>query len=115
MKTICIQCPVGCPLDIEMGEYKIIVKGNVCKRGEIYGVSEFTHPVRSVTSLVKIEGGGMASVKTSKAVPKETIFEVLAVIGGLTARRDAKIGDVIALDVLGTGADILITGVTLQA
>lgn len=37
MKTICIMCPMGCPLDINKVDGKIVVTGNTCKRGEIYG------------------------------------------------------------------------------
>lgn len=44
MKTICIMCPMGCPLEIENNNGQIKVSGNTCKRGEIYGAQEFTAP-----------------------------------------------------------------------
>lgn len=110
MNTICIMCPMGCSLNIEKVDGEVVVKGNTCKRGEIYGKEEFTHPKRSVTTLVNLEGGGVASVKTTTTVPKENIFDVVNFIGTLVAPKDCKIGDIIAKDVLGFGADVVITG-----
>ena len=110
MNTICIMCPMGCSLTIEEIDGQVVVKGNTCKRGEIYGKEEYTHPKRSVTTLVQLEGGEVASVKTTTTVPKERIFDVVHFIGTLVAPKDCKIGDVIAKDVLGLGADVVITG-----
>lgn len=101
---------MGCSLTIEEIDGQVVVKGNTCKRGEIYGKEEYTHPKRSVTTLVPLEGGGVASVKTTTTVPKERIFDVVHFIGTLVAPKDCKIGDVIAKDVLGLGADVVITG-----
>ncbi len=101
---------MGCSLTIEEIDGQVVVKGNTCKRGEIYGKEEYTHPKRSVTTLVQLESGGVASVKTTTTVPKERIFDVVHFIGTLVAPKDCKIGDVIAKDVLGLGADVVITG-----
>ena len=110
MNTICIMCPMGCPLHIEEVDGKVVVSGNTCKRGQIYGEEEYSHPKRAITSLVKQAGGKVVSVKTSNTVPKERIFDVVAEIGKLTAGEDAKIGDVLLKDVLGLGVDIIVTG-----
>lgn len=59
MKTICIMCPMGCPLDINKVDDKIVVTGNTCKRGEIYGTQEFTAPKRVVTSLVRLTSAAL--------------------------------------------------------
>ena len=110
MNTICIMCPMGCPLNIEEVGGAVVVSGNTCKRGELYGVEEFTHPKRAITALVKQVGGGVVSVKTSATVPKELIFEVVDEINKHTALEDAKIGDVLKQDVLGLGVDVIVTG-----
>lgn len=110
LDTICIMCPMGCPLHIEEVGGEIVVSGNTCKRGEMYGKEEFSHPRRSVTALAKQDGGGVVSVKTSTTIPKERIFDVVAEIDALCAPKDAKIGDVLAKDVLGLGADVIVTG-----
>ena len=101
---------MGCSLTIEEIDGQVVVKGNTCKRGEIYGKEEYTHPKRSVTTLVQLESGGVASVKTTTTVPKERIFDVVHFIGTLVAPKHCKRGDVIAKDVLGLGADVVITG-----
>ena len=110
MNTICIMCPLGCPLEIEKKGDEIVVKGNTCKRGERYGTDEFTAPKRAITTLVKLQSGGVASVKTSDCVPKDRIFDVIKFIGTLTADDGVQIGDVVASDVLGLGVDVVITG-----
>lgn len=111
MNTICIMCPMGCPLTIQERDGKVMVEGNTCKRGQTYGIEEYTHPRRSVTTLVRLDNGGVASVKTSASVPKERLFDVVNYVGTITVKGDVEIGDTVAKDVLGLGADIVITGI----
>ncbi len=111
MKTICIMCPMGCPLEIDDINGNVQVTGNTCKRGQVYGVEEFTHPKRTITTLVKREGGGVVSVKTSGAVDKEKMFVITAEIGKIIAPKNAKIGDIVCSNVFGQGVDVVITGV----
>lgn len=110
MNTICIMCPMGCSLSIEEINGEVVVSGNTCKRGAMYGKEEYTHPKRSITSLVKLASGGVASCKTTCTVPKERIFDVVNFIGTLTVSDDVQIGDVVATNVLDLGADVVITG-----
>ncbi len=99
MKTICIMCPMGCPLDINKVGDKIVVTGNTCKRGEIYGTQEFTAPKRVVTSLVRLTSGGVVSVKT----------DGLVLIGKLRLSAPLKIGDVAKENVAGSGVNLVVT------
>lgn len=110
MNTICIMCPMGCPLTIEEVNGEVVVSGNTCKRGAMYGKEEYTHPKRCVTTLVNMKSGGVASCKTSTTIPKERIFDVVGYIGTLKVDDNVKIGDVVAKDILGLGADVVITG-----
>ncbi len=109
MKLTCINCPMGCSLTVEEKGGEIVVTGNTCKRGEIYGKQEFTLPMRTVTSLVGLDGGGVLSVKTSAPVPKNRIFDVLKIISGAKAAKPVEIGDVIVKNALGLGVDIIAT------
>lgn len=109
MDTTCINCPMGCALHIEEKNGEIIVSGNTCKRGETYGKSEFTSPVRMVTSLVRYKGG-VTSVKTSQPVSKALIFKVLAEIKKLDIERDLSCGDIIVNNIASSGADLIVTG-----
>ena len=110
MNTICIMCPMGCGLEIEKVGDEIRVSGNTCKRGEAYGKAEFTHPVRTVTTLVKLEDGSVASCKTDAPVPKERVSDVVAYIGSLTLDKNVKIGDRFYAYLDGLDTDIVITG-----
>lgn len=110
MNTICIMCPMGCPLSVEEKNGEIVVCGNSCKRGQKYGIEEFTHPQRSLTTLIRLKGGDVASVKTSSSIPKERLFDVVKQIGKMVANDDVQIGDIVARDVLGLGVDVIITG-----
>ncbi len=107
---ICIVCPRGCELTVHFDADGISsVEGNACPRGRDYAYAECTAPVRTVTSTVRCEGGGMISVKTSRPVPKERIFDVMECINACTAPRGTVIGDVLAEDAAHTGADIVAT------
>ncbi len=87
----------------------ISVKGNACKRGASYAVDECTHPRRTVTSTVRCESGVPLPVKTSGTVPKEKIFEVMAEINRVEAKRGTRIGDVIIKNAAATGIDVVAT------
>ncbi|PJJ28418.1 DUF1667 domain-containing protein [Lacrimispora celerecrescens] len=111
-ELICISCPMGCPLTVELEGGEIVnITGNTCKRGEVYGRKEVTNPTRIVTSTVKVEGGksDMVSVKTKEDIPKDKIFECVKALKGITVKAPVRIGDVILPDVAGTGVDIVAT------
>ena len=111
-ELICIGCPMGCPVTVEMDEDKIVsVTGNTCPRGEAYARKEVTNPTRIVTSTVKVEGGfvEMISVKTKEDIPKEKIFDYVKALKGVTVKAPVHIGDVILADVAGTGVDVVAT------
>ncbi len=109
---ICIVCPVGCHLNVK-GEDKehLEVSGNQCPRGEKYGKKELSDPRRVIPTTVKIENARLSRlpVKTSEAVPKAMIFDIMKEIKKAKVKAPVKTGDVIIKDVLGTGADILAT------
>ena len=105
----CIVCPKGCPMTVTLSDDgKVLdVKGNTCPRGKVYADSECTHPVRTVTSTVFCEDGGIISVKTSAPIPKELVFHVMEEINAACAPKNTVIGDVIIKNVLDTGADVV--------
>lgn len=110
MKTVCINCPVGCNLDIEVNGDLITVKGNACLRGVTYGKEEVTAPKRVVTSLIKSEKF-IYSVKTTKPILKDKIFSVLEDISKIKIEGNLKIGDLVCENILDTGADLVVTGI----
>ena len=76
MDMICIRCPMGCALHVEMKDGQVLsVSGNTCPRGEEYARAEATAPVRTVTSTVRALHGvrPVVAVKTVPDVPKKEV------------------------------------------
>lgn len=108
----CIQCPMGCPLKVEIEDGKVIsVTGNTCPRGKVYAEKEVTAPTRTVTSTVAVNGGERAvvAVKTAGDVPKELIFKCMEEINGASVDAPVHIGDVIVKNVCSSGTDVVAT------
>lgn len=108
----CIRCPIGCHITVtlENGEVKDIT-GNSCPRGEEYAANEVTHPVRCVTSLVKLKNGKrpVVSVKTQGDVPKEKMMDVVKALKDIELTAPVRIGDIAAENVAGTGVNVIVT------
>ena len=113
-KLTCIVCPNSCELEID--ENTLEVTGNKCKRGEQFGKDELTHPLRTICSSVKtvFEDTPVVSVRVSKDIPKDLIFDVMKEINKVVVDKRLGIGDVVIANVLGLGADIVITSNILK-
>ncbi len=112
VNLICIGCPLGCPLTVEMeGNEVKSVAGNTCPRGEAYAKKELTNPTRIVTSTVRVAGGklAMVSVKTESDIPKGKIFDCVKALKDVEVIAPVKIGDVIVENVAGTGVNVIAT------
>ena len=112
VNLICIGCPLGCPLTVEMeGSEVKAVSGNTCPRGDAYAREEMTNPTRIVTSTVRVAGGrlAMVSVKTASDIPKGKIFDCVKALKDVEVKAPVKIGDVIVENVAGTGVNIIAT------
>ncbi len=110
---VCISCPMGCMLNVTNCGNSLEVTGNTCKRGEIYAINEYTNPVRTITTSIKINtknGSKMISVKTDKEVPKTEIFNCLETIKKLSLEEEnVKIGDVLIENINNFGVNIIAT------
>lgn len=111
---ICIGCPMGCPMTVTLENGEVLsVKGNTCKRGDIYARKEVTAPTRIVTSTVRIEGSETGAVtvpcKTKTDIPKKDIFRCMHALTGVTVKAPVHIGDVLVENVAGTGVDVIAT------
>lgn len=107
----CIVCPRGCALEVTLSGKEVIeVQGNACKRGYEYAVNECTHPVRTLTTTQRCADGSVAAVKTTAPIPKELLFDAMKAVNCAVAPADAKIGDVVMTDLVGTGVDLVVTG-----
>lgn len=110
-KLICINCPLGCSLEVKIdgGEYNIT--GNSCNKGIEYAISEIESPRRILTTSVFVNNGvhTTVSVKTSSEIPKDMIFRCIQELAKLKVEAPVKIGDIIVKNILNTGADITAT------
>lgn len=109
-EIICIVCPIGCHLTVdEENDYK--VTGNQCHRGAIYGKQELQNPVRTITSTIKINAAShpRLPVKTSGAIPKGKIFDIMHLINQTEVTAPVSVGEVIIPNILETGVDIVAT------
>lgn len=107
----CIGCPMGCRLSVRLESGRVAsVDGAGCGRGAVYARQECVCPTRRVTSLVSVQGRrARLSVKTSRPIPKERIFECLDEMHRARVLPPVEIGQVIVKDVCGTGADVVAT------
>jgi len=112
-RVTCIICPQGCDIVVD-GDGTVIrsMTGQGCKRGETYAADEFMHPLRILTSTVKVTGSTvpLVAVRTSKPIPKELLFRGMEEIRKLNVAVPVKRGDVIIPDFLKTGVDLVATG-----
>ena len=108
-EIICITCPRGCHLQVD--EQTLAVTGNSCPRGEAYGRSELQHPVRVLTSTVRLEGAAIPRlpVKTDRPLPKELVFPCMELLNSITAVSPVSSGQVLAPNILGTDVNIVAT------
>ena len=109
---VCIRCPLGCNITVETdgGEIKNIA-GNTGPRGADYVTKELTDPRRIVTSLVRVQGGGLpvVSVKTASDIPKDKIADCIRALKAVELPAPVRMGDVVLEDVCGTGVNIVAT------
>ncbi len=110
-ELICISCPMGCHLKVTVDGEDIQVEGNTCKNGITYGIEEVTNPKRIIPTTVIVENGKLPRlpVKTSEAVPKELIFDIMNEVNKVKVKAPVKMGDIIVENILGTGANIIAT------
>lgn len=109
----CIGCPLGCLLTVELSEKNQVlqVKGNTCRRGEVYAGKEVTNPTRIVTSTVCVEGGviPVVSVKTETDIPKEKVFDCIHALKTIKVKAPIHIGEIITKNIAGTKVNIIAT------
>jgi len=105
----CVVCPVGCRLEITGAAGNYRVAGNRCPRGEQYAIDELTHPVRTLTTTVRIQGSTLQRlpVKTAAPVPKHLLAPCRRALAQVVAAAPVRLGEVVASDILGTGVDVV--------
>lgn len=112
-KVVCVLCPLGCKIRIELDEEGNIlsISGNKCPRGEGYAKDEIKDPKRVVTTSVKVLDGELplASVKTDGPIPKKYIFELMKILKSVEMKAPVNVGDVVVRNIFETNVNVVIT------
>ncbi|MBE6916878.1 MAG: DUF1667 domain-containing protein [Ruminococcaceae bacterium] len=100
----CIICPKGCLLMAEICDDAVSVTGNSCPKGREYAISECLHPMRTVTTVVRVVNrtDTMVSVKTARPVPKEKMVQVVAALRSMRVKAPVAVGDVLCENICGS-------------
>ena len=121
-EMLCIVCPRGCHLSVGDAP-EFAVSGNFCPRGERYGREEMTAPKRTVTATcpaTMASGTEVASnenlstprrvpVRTTGAVPREKIDELVSLLLRTEVRLPAHAGDVVIENWENSGVSVIAT------
>ncbi len=108
----CIMCPIGCEIDVEIENGEVIsIKGNKCIQGEKFVRQEVKSPMRVLTTTVRIENGeyAMLPVRTDRPIPKSLLFKAMEEISKIKVKAPVRMYQIIAKDILQTGANLVAT------
>jgi CxxC motif-containing protein len=105
----CIVCPMSCALTVEEGNGEILVMGNGCKRGQEFGINEFTNPKRMVTTTVKVTGSHLKRlpVISTDELPLDHLFVYMHDLYQVILKAPIEKGQIIIENIGNTGVDIV--------
>lgn len=111
-EIICTVCPRGCHIQVEGDDENVTkVEGYTCKRGLEYASNEYAHPVRILTTTVKMAGvqNDLLPVRSNKPVPKEKLLNCMEVIRAVEMKLPVARYDVVISNICDTGVDMVAT------
>lgn len=114
---ICVTCPVGCTISaLVEGDELIEVQGQACRRGVAFVREELTSPRRTLTTTVRVDGGALplAPVRSTAPLPKGIVLDVAARLRAVRVPAPVGAYQVIMVDALGSGVDIVATRAVLR-
>lgn len=117
-RMVCIECPKGCTLSVDIENCRVAkISGNECPKGERYAISETESPMRVLTSSVLAEGLDlkMVPVRTDAPIPKSRLLEAMEEIKRIRLTKEVKTDEVIAVNFLGIGVNLIATRPALPA
>ena len=109
-EMVCIVCPLGCRMAIEMDEDRIIsIDGNSCPKGAAYAEEEICHPSRVLTTTVKVENGFLCRlpVRTETPISKSSLIKCMSDINSVKVKSPIKKGDIIINNIRNSGVNLI--------
>ena len=111
-EVICILCPVGCRIRVEIEDGEISKIENAgCKRGRDYAEQEIKSPVRDFFTTVRVKDGKIpvVSVRSTAPIPKRMLMRCASELARIVVPAPVRIGDVIVKNIMNLGVDIVAT------
>lgn len=109
-KYTCIICPMSCDIVLKAENGKIIdVSGFTCKRGENFARNEYINPLRTITTVVKLENSryNCLPVISDGSIPKDMIGKSLKFLKKISVKAPVTKGNIIIENLLSTGVNII--------
>lgn len=106
----CIVCPLSCQITLKANNGEMVdITGYTCKRGENFVRNEYTNPVRTLTTVVKLEGSNYdcLPVISDGGIPKDELPECLEELKNVTIVAPIKMGDIVVENILNTDVNII--------
>lgn len=107
---VCTICPKGCVMNVKPCPF--MIEGNQCPKGEDFARKELEDPRRVVTAVVAVTEGHtspLVSVRTSLPVSREKVGAVMKALKRIHVAPPIAVGDIIAVNIAGTGVDLIAT------
>lgn len=114
---VCVVCPIGCEIDVVHDGSKIIsMEGDKCQKSAEFVTQELIEPMRILTTTVRIKGARLPviPVRTDRPVPKRLFPRIMKQLRRIELQAPVSMLDVVAADILHTGANIIATRTMLQ-
>ena len=111
-EMICIGCPLGCSLSVDyVGKTMQSINGARCKVGLEYAKKEISNPERTLTTTVRVKNGHLplVSVRTSKPLPKNRIFDAMTLLAKVEIEAPIRIGEKIIQNLFDTSVSVVAT------
>jgi CxxC motif-containing protein len=111
-EMICIGCPLGCSISVDYIKKTLQnINGNRCQVGLKYAEKEIFNPERTLTTTVKVRNGHLplVSVRTSKPISKNRIFDAMTLLAKVEVEAPIRIGEKIIENLFNTNVSIVAT------
>jgi CxxC motif-containing protein len=111
-RIICTVCPQGCEITATFEGDKIVeFTGYGCPRGVEFARTEFTNPLRILSTSVKVEGGcyPLVSVRSDRGIPRSDLMDCMDIIRQVSVKVGTKRGSVVIEHILGSEANVITT------
>lgn len=101
---------MGCTIDATVKDGELVkVEGQACRRGIAFVREELSDPRRVLTTTVRVRGGvwPLVPVRSSAALPKGLLMEVVRELRGISLQAPVEEHQVVWRNVHDTGVDIV--------